>query len=190
MFTSDDEISLNTKLKFKCKIHNDKMQYISYSSLKSTKNACKICFNKKGENSVKWKGGITPLVRNMRTKINKWKSNKMKESNFLCELTGMNGKLVVHHVENFHKLLEISVKKLGLEVKNNIRKVSFFILSPLLQTLVLVILFFLLFEQIYNQKTSKPLHKQLKIVLKMLQNLKVYHFQIIKKSLKALKNKI
>ena len=113
----DEVNSIFDKLSFRCKSHIDIIQEISYNSLKFTKNGCKICFNKKCENSTNWKGGITPLVRNMRSKVDKWKFEKMKKSNFKCEITGKNGKLVVHHVENFHKLLENSLKINNLEVK-------------------------------------------------------------------------
>jgi hypothetical protein len=124
LFENDEKLTTNSKNKFKCKIHENIIQEISYNSLKSTKEGCKICFNKKRESSSNWKGGITPLVRNMRSKINKWKFDKMKECGFKCDLTGQNGKLVVHHIENFHKLLEISIKFNNLEIKSNICEYS------------------------------------------------------------------
>ena len=124
LFENDEKLTTNSKNKFKCKIHENIIQEISYNSLKSTKEGCKICFNKKGENSSNWKGGVTPLVRNMRSKINKWKFDKMKDRGFKCDLTGQNGKLVVHHIENFHKLLEISIKFNNLEIKSNICEYS------------------------------------------------------------------
>lgn len=124
LFENNEELTTNSKLNFKCKIHENIIQEISYNSLKATKEGCKICFNKKGENGSNWKGGITPLVRNMRSKINKWKFDKMKECDFKCSLTRENGKLVVHHIENFQKLLEISIKSNNLEIKSNICEYS------------------------------------------------------------------
>lgn len=120
LFTEFDISGIYEKLKFKCKIHTNDIQEISYNSLKSTKEGCKICFNKKGENSCNWKGGITPLTRNMRSKIDVYIKKRIKESNYTCELTGLNGSVHYHHITNFHLLLEESLKISNCEIKKNI----------------------------------------------------------------------
>jgi hypothetical protein len=120
LFKEFDISGIFEKLKFKCKIHDENIQEISYSSLKNTKEGCKICFSIKGENSWNWKGGITPLTRNMRSKIDIYIKSKIKESNYTCELTGLNGTVHYHHIINFHLLLEESLKINNYDIKKNI----------------------------------------------------------------------
>jgi hypothetical protein len=118
LFKEEDVNGISSKLKFRCKKHNID-QYTSYAILSKTKG-CKFCFSKKGSNSHMWKGGITPLVRNMRKKINNWKKEKIKEKGYKCEITNMNGRLVVHHILNFHILLEKSLESTNLPIRHNL----------------------------------------------------------------------
>lgn len=116
LFSENVNITTKDKLPFLCKIHG--VQYISYNQLKFTKYGCKNCLNRKGENSHNWKGGITPLVRNMRLKLNNWKKTKLKNNNYTCEITGIIGdKLVVHHITNFYIILEETLNLLNLDIK-------------------------------------------------------------------------
>ena len=80
IFSEEDVDGCNKKMKFTCSKHSNIIQEISYNSLSVTKNGCKICFNKIGRNSPAWKGGITPLVRNMRSKLKEWSLNKLNQS--------------------------------------------------------------------------------------------------------------
>lgn len=114
------EYSTFDSIPFECPSHKGDKQYISYSSLRVTKNGCKKCFNKIGSNSPHWKGGITPLVRNMRSKLSKWKKNCLMDKGYRCEITGLNGKLSVHHIDNFHYILEKSLLNIGIEMKSNL----------------------------------------------------------------------
>ncbi len=111
----------NKKLKFKCVNHPDYIQEISYNSLKQTKNGCKLCFNKIGENSSAWRGGITPLVRNMRVKLKVWVIEQLELSNYTCSISGVKGgKLVVHHIVNFHTLLDKCIYNLGYSLEKKL----------------------------------------------------------------------
>lgn len=123
---SENEIGgCNKKMKFTCSKHIEIIQEISYNSLSVTKNGCKLCFDKTGRNSHAWKGGITPLVRNMRSKLKEWSLNRLKESKYTCGLSGnVGGKLVVHHIKNFHTILEEVLLKLDLKIYYDISNYS------------------------------------------------------------------
>ena len=105
------------KLQYSCEIHQD-IQFISYNQLRQTKYGCKSCLNRKGENNINWKGGITPLIKYMRNKLNDWKKIKLKNNNYTCEITNIVGnKLVVHHITNFSFILGETLNNLNLKIK-------------------------------------------------------------------------
>ncbi len=67
-----------------------------------------------GENNSSWKGGITPLVRLIRTssKYQDWRKKIIRRDNFTCQKYRINGgKLVAHHIRNFAELIQ------NLEIK-------------------------------------------------------------------------
>ena len=125
IFSEKDFGGCNKKMEFTCNKHPNTIQEISYNSLSVTKNGCKLCFDKTGRNSHAWKGGITPLVRNMRSKLKEWSLNKLKESKYTCALSNnIGGKLVVHHIKNFHTILEEVLLTLDLKIYHDISNYS------------------------------------------------------------------
>jgi hypothetical protein len=53
----------------------------------------------------------------MRSKLKEWSLNKLKESKYTCVLSNnIGGKLVVHHIKNFHTILEEVLLTLDLEI--------------------------------------------------------------------------
>ena len=65
---------------------------------------CKNCFDKSisGENSPNWKGGITPLEKQIRhsKKYNKWRKAVLERDNHTCKLCGEKG-ITAHHIIPF-----------------------------------------------------------------------------------------
>jgi len=120
LFSKNENIINNSKVEFKCNIHSDIIQYISYDCLYQTKNGCKICYNRKGENSSNWKGGITPLVRHLRGYIKKLIKEFIINSKYKCEITELKGSLVVHHIHNFKSIVLEALEILNLPIYKEI----------------------------------------------------------------------
>lgn len=66
--------------------------------------------NMGGENSPRWKGGITPISHQLRScyKYNHWRSSVFIRDNFTCQECGQKsvGNLEAHHKKPFYKLIE------------------------------------------------------------------------------------
>jgi hypothetical protein len=63
-----------------------------------------------GEHNPKWKGGITPQNRKIRTSTEfvLWRKACMERDSFICQKTGQWGRsLVVHHINNFADFPEL-----------------------------------------------------------------------------------
>ena len=159
-----ESIDTSTKIEFKCPIHIDSIQSISYRQLTLTKNGCKFCLNKKGENNHGWKGGVTPLVRYMRNKLGDWKLSRLEESNYTCDVTKLTGNLVVHHVDNFHILLDKSLDLLNMKYLSSIGEYTndqlYLIEKKLLElhtnciSVVMLKILHTLFHSIYGKKNN------------------------------------
>jgi len=105
-------------LKYVCKKHPEKgIQTISYFNFEKG-NDCFQCGVEKisGENHYNWKGGTKNLVKFLRSSINSWKLESMKNSDFKCVLTGTKDNLIVHHLYPFKKIMEITLKELNLPI--------------------------------------------------------------------------
>jgi hypothetical protein len=61
-----------------------------------------------GENSHKWKGGISPLVMIIRgsVKMKDWKDAIFKRDGYKDYLSGCKGDIVAHHINPFAKIIE------------------------------------------------------------------------------------
>ena len=84
--------------------------------------SCPKCFNLKkcGELSSSWKGGITPLHNHLRSVISLWKIESLKATNYKCSITGLGGKLEIHHIHSFSDILQETMLSLDLQIKINI----------------------------------------------------------------------
>ncbi len=100
-------------------IRNKKGQFIKgfkqpseYILKNKLKHIGKKCANP-GEKSNLWKGGITPIVKQLRscTKYIEWRSNVFERDNYTCVLCGAksgNGKAIIlnaDHIEPFSKII-------------------------------------------------------------------------------------
>lgn len=64
---------------------------------------------RRGENSPCWKGGITPLVSQIRHcfKYRQWRSDIFTRDNFTCQICGIKGgRLEAHHIKPFCKIIK------------------------------------------------------------------------------------
>lgn len=120
---ADEHLHTNMLVPYKCKIHNDKIQYIRPRAVINENQGCPLCGIERmsGENSHLWKGGISHLTNYMRSKINQWKFDSLKFYNFKCCITGINdSNLVVHHLYSYTKILEDALLLLNIELKGEI----------------------------------------------------------------------
>jgi hypothetical protein len=80
---------------------------------------CEWCGNS-GENSRKWKGGITELSRYLRTILSNWTQQQLKQANYTCEITGSKGELNVHHMYSFCNIRDLTLEQLDLPIYQTI----------------------------------------------------------------------
>ena len=74
-----------------------------------------------GSKCKAWKGGITSLVRHLRSQIVPWKIEQFKRANRHCEVTGRKGNLEVHHIDHsFSEIFWKTMKDTGLDVRQDI----------------------------------------------------------------------
>ena len=72
-------------------------------------NKGKTCPQISGENKPNWKGGITPLVMQIRKhfKYRQWRSDIFTRDNFTCQKCGIKGStLHAHHIKSFSNILQ------------------------------------------------------------------------------------
>lgn len=63
-----------------------------------------------GSNSHFWKGGVTPVVSQIRnsSRYKRWRKSVFKRDNYTCQVSGESGQgnVVAHHIKPFYKILE------------------------------------------------------------------------------------
>jgi hypothetical protein len=124
---TDEHLHTNLLVPYKCKIHNDIIQYIRPRAVINENEGCPLCAieRKSGENSHLWKGGISSLTNYMRNKLSQWRYDSLKNNNFKCILTNINdGTLIVHHLYSYTKILEETLYNLKIDLKGNINNYS------------------------------------------------------------------
>ena len=108
-------------LEYLCSNHPDKISKIKYNDLQQG-HGCPYCKNdaiserQKGENHYGWTGK-SELNNWLRSLLLSWKSDSLKEANYLCDVTGKNGIFQIHHSYPFNKIVNDTLEDLGLEVK-------------------------------------------------------------------------
>lgn len=114
----DEYINVNTRMRYKCKKHPEKIQYASLSSVLSNKARCKKCYkeNCSAENSHRWKGGITSLRKFAREILSNWIRKSFEIHGYKCIVSGYRGELRVHHLYPFHKILNESMEILNFNI--------------------------------------------------------------------------
>jgi hypothetical protein len=79
--------------------------------------------NKKGANNLWWKGGISRISLYLRKFINDWYIESLQKNNYLCVITGLPAK-AVHHLYSFHKIVDETIKELGLNKRRTVAEYS------------------------------------------------------------------
>lgn len=102
-------INCDTPINMKCK--NNHIVNISLKNLQNGKG-CKICaiHRRSKENSHLWKGGVTPLIKQIRqsSKYSKWRKQVFERDNYTCQHCLKKGsKLQAHHIENFSSNIDL-----------------------------------------------------------------------------------
>ena len=116
-----------TKLKYRCNIHNNIVQPISYNKLKLSKFPCRLCNNEniskrqRGYKSHSWKGGISSIHGYLRRELKTqgWFYKSLKANNSKCIISSKRAECV-HHVYSFSKILNETIKEFNLEIKDKI----------------------------------------------------------------------
>jgi len=67
-------------------------------------------YKTRGKNNHNWKGGITPLMFQIRSSLEckEWKIKIFIRDNRICQKTGLNGQIEVHHINNFAKIIKVN----------------------------------------------------------------------------------
>jgi hypothetical protein len=118
-------INYSSPIDFICSKHMELgVQTTSYCIVKNYNSGCKACRYEKisKENCYMWKGGITDLYTHLRTKIDKWKMDSFAHHNFKCVITGEDENLELHHLYNFYKIVEETLRDLKIPVLDKISK--------------------------------------------------------------------
>lgn len=123
LLSSEDEyIDCHTPLKCSCMKHPE--EFFGVSLVHARRHlGCNKCFRERvcGENSWNWKGGITSLSQHLRYKTKIWTFDSLKNTKFKCVLTNIeNGKLVVHHLYSFSKIMEELLEITGIPLYSQI----------------------------------------------------------------------
>jgi hypothetical protein len=73
-----------------------------------------------GEDNPCWKGGITQIKDHLRSNINQWKLDSMKQCNYKCEITGKSFD-EIHHLYPFNKIIDETFEITKIERKQEIK---------------------------------------------------------------------
>ena len=80
------------------------------------------CYNiacRQGENSPKWKGGITPLSKYLRGVVSEWKDDTRRMYGSKCDITGYETNLV-HHLYPLSFIIEETLDALKIDIRDSI----------------------------------------------------------------------
>jgi len=118
MLLTDKYIDSKTKMPYICRKHSNNIQYVKAHQLIYNENCCEYCIkeNNSGEKHWNWKGGETPLYEYLRHKLDQWKFDSLKNSDFKCVVTSKRAtnKYKVHHLLSFHTILQKILDKYNI----------------------------------------------------------------------------
>lgn len=100
-----------------------KNKSIGYSNLTSGNTISCGCYGREmvsGVNSHLWKGGITETSHYLRSVLNDWKMDSLKNNDFKCCISGSNKNLIVHHTTPFNSILKETFKELSIDIKGKV----------------------------------------------------------------------
>jgi hypothetical protein len=106
---------------YECILHKNKVQQITPSKI-NLGRGCILCAVEKNSGSThyNWQGGISNLNLHLRSLLRSLIDDKLKEYNYECFITNINGTLEVHHLYNFNKIVQDVLNELNLEVRENV----------------------------------------------------------------------
>ncbi|WP_346354986.1 hypothetical protein [Azotosporobacter soli] len=122
---SKEYFNEDTLMIFICPKHPEKEQVTNCAKLRAGWGGCRLCSNegRRGENSYRWKGGISKLQEIARhTMIYSWKLESLAKANYRCDVTGMNGKLDIHHLYPFSDIFEQALKNTGIPIYDKVNQ--------------------------------------------------------------------
>lgn len=117
---SNEYVNYNQPLSIICD-RGHETSTMTFGNIKSG-HRCRICRdeNNCGENNSSWKGGLTPLNKYLREQLYEWKDKSLESTNYTCDITGVKGRLQIHHKYPFHQIVTDIMSILNIEIKNNI----------------------------------------------------------------------
>lgn len=142
-----------TKMKYKCPIHPNEEQYMTYNNLYSGRG-CPLCSyeNRRGENNYFWKGGVSELNNYLRQYLYDWKINSFEKYNYSCFITNEKGNdLEVHHTKPFNIIRDEVLNKLNVPIHQFIKDYNQQTLNKIVD----------LFIEEHNKKLGVPIKKEL-----------------------------
>ncbi|MFC6603873.1 hypothetical protein [Ectobacillus funiculus] len=125
IFEAEDCLLLSTHyegahepLDYQCSCGNKSV--ISLANFEAGKRCgCQV---RRGEDHPGWTG-LTTLKNFLRTSVKKWRQESREVANYTCAITGeRGGRIQVHHLYPFHRMVVDIVEKLGIEIHETIGK--------------------------------------------------------------------
>lgn len=108
-----------SKLRFKCQDNHVFMatwdKYYSNPIRSPRSNGCSECGHKKNSlNGAYNYKGFKPVRLWIRNRLKDWKKKSLQAHNYRCFITGEQGKMEVHHTENFSNIFYMELSRLDL----------------------------------------------------------------------------
>jgi len=108
---------LTKRYYIKCKVCGKKVMSRPSEKRKYCSQSC-TAKDRKGKKNGKWKGGITPKARRIRTsqKYYEWQQKVFKRDNWTCQhCKKRGGKLIAHHIKSLADLIKNNPNKFRID---------------------------------------------------------------------------
>lgn len=137
-FKPEEYKNSHQRLYFLCPKHAELgLQTCNLNNLKNQKYVCSQCYLEanSGENHYLWKGGVSKIYSYLRNHITEWKLESMLFCDNMCDITGDNSQLEVHHLhKSFSEIMDEVFEETHIEYKSEISDYSKDELSILIET--------------------------------------------------------
>lgn len=95
-------------IEYKCNIHPEFIQKVTYGGLKNTEVPCKYC---------RQELNLSPLNKRLRSSIHEWRKDSEESCDYKCVLTGSH-EYDVHHLYSFNKIIIDALEDLNIDTKS------------------------------------------------------------------------